>query len=93
LGTHLKSSSCQPGTTRLDAAERDMLELTCQRARSANGARILELGCCWGSLTLFIAQRFPNARIIAVSNSRTQKQFVAARERTQARMSKSSRET
>lgn len=81
LGPHLKYSSCyfEPGTSALGAAERDMLALTCERARIADGERILELGCGWGSLTLFMAERFPNARITAVSNSRTQKQFIDAR--------------
>jgi cyclopropane-fatty-acyl-phospholipid synthase len=83
LGKHLKYSSCyfKASTASLAEAEREMLELTCQRARLADGERILELGCGWGSLTLFMAQRFPNARITAVSNSRTQKQFIDARAR------------
>ena len=78
LGKHLKYSSCyyRPGVDSLDTAEHDMLALTCERARLANGERILELGCGWGSLTLFMAARFPNAKITAVSNSRTQKAFI-----------------
>ena len=58
-----------------------MLALTCQRARLKDGESILELGCGWGSLSLFMAQRYPNSRIVAVSNSRTQKQFIDARAR------------
>lgn len=81
LGRHLKYSSCYftAATRTLEEAERGMLELTCQRARITDGDRILELGCGWGSLTLFMAERFPNARITAVSNSRTQKQFIETR--------------
>jgi cyclopropane-fatty-acyl-phospholipid synthase len=81
LGRHLKYSSCyfDPGVTSLDEAEARMLALTCERARLADGDRILELGCGWGSLTLWMAERYPNARITAVSNSRTQKQFIDAR--------------
>jgi len=81
LGTHLKYSSCyfQPGVESLDEAERTALELTCRRARIADGERVLELGCGWGSLTLFVAARFPNAHITAVSNSRSQKAFIDAR--------------
>jgi cyclopropane-fatty-acyl-phospholipid synthase len=81
LGKHLKYSSCyfRPGVRSLDDAEAEMLELTCRRARIADGDEILELGCGWGSLTLWMAQHYPNARIIAVSNSRTQKQFIEAR--------------
>jgi cyclopropane-fatty-acyl-phospholipid synthase len=78
LGRNLKYSSCyfRPGVTALDEAEADMLALTCARARLQDGDEILELGCGWGSLTLWMAQRYPRARITAVSNSRTQKQFI-----------------
>jgi cyclopropane-fatty-acyl-phospholipid synthase len=81
LGRHLKYSSCYfaPGVTTLDEAEAKMLALTCERARLQDRQDILELGCGWGSLTLWMAAHFPNARITAVSNSRTQKQFIDAR--------------
>jgi cyclopropane-fatty-acyl-phospholipid synthase len=81
LGRHLKYSSCyfKPGVTALDEAEAEMLRLTCERAGLVDGERILELGCGWGSLTLWMAEHFPRARITAVSNSRTQKQFIDAR--------------
>jgi cyclopropane fatty-acyl-phospholipid synthase-like methyltransferase len=67
----------------LARAERAMLALTCARAGLADGQRILELGCGWGSLTLFMAAAFPGASVVAVSNSRTQRQHIerAARER------------
>ena len=81
LGRHLKYSSCHygPGVGALDEAEAGMLALTCERARLRDGDEILELGCGWGSLTLWMAARFPNSRITAVSNSRTQKKFIDAR--------------
>ncbi len=81
LGRHLKYSSCyfKPGVTALDDAEAEMLRLTCERAGLVDGEQILELGCGWGSLTLWMAEHFPRARITAVSNSRTQKQFIDAR--------------
>jgi cyclopropane-fatty-acyl-phospholipid synthase len=81
MGKHMKYSSCyfQPGVTSLNDAEAEMLALTCRRARIADGEQILELGCGWGSLTLWMAERYPNARITAVSNSRTQKEFIQAR--------------
>jgi cyclopropane-fatty-acyl-phospholipid synthase len=81
LGRHLKYSSCYfgPGVTALDEAEAEMLRLTCERAGLADGEQVLELGCGWGSLTLWMAEHFPRARITAVSNSRTQKQFIDAR--------------
>jgi len=84
LGKHLKYSSAYyadpsaPAAENLDAAEARMLALTCQRARVADGERILELGCGWGSLSLWLAANYPNARITAVSNSRTQKQHIDA---------------
>ena len=83
LGPNLKYSCCyydSPDET-LEVAEGRMLALTCQRARLKDGESILELGCGWGSLSLFMAQRYPNSRIVAVSNSRTQKQFIDARAR------------
>jgi cyclopropane-fatty-acyl-phospholipid synthase len=55
-----------------------MLALYGERAELADGQRILELGCGWGSLTLWMAQRFPNARITGVSNSRTQREHILA---------------
>lgn len=65
--------------TSLDAAEARMLALCCERARLADRDRILELGCGWGSLTLWMAGHYPNARITAVSNSHSQKAFIDAR--------------
>ena len=78
LGRHMKYSCAHwpDGVHSLDDAEESMLRLTCARARLANGQRILELGCGWGSLTLFMAQRFPKSRIVTVSNSATQKAWI-----------------
>jgi cyclopropane-fatty-acyl-phospholipid synthase len=56
-----------------------MLALTCQRAELAEGQNILELGCGWGSLTLWMAEHFPTSKITGVSNSRTQREFILAR--------------
>ena len=55
-----------------------MLKLTCERAQLQDGQRILELGCGWGSLSLWMAEQFPQAQITSVSNSRTQKIFIDA---------------
>jgi len=81
LGGHMKYSSAlwAPGTASLDEAEAAMLALTCERAGLENGQRILDLGCGWGSLSLFAAERHPGARITAVSNSASQGAFVRAR--------------
>jgi cyclopropane-fatty-acyl-phospholipid synthase len=78
LGRHLKySSACwDEDTESLDEAEDRMLALSAERATLADGQRILELGCGWGSLALWMARRFPHARIVGVSNSRTQKAWI-----------------
>ena len=81
LGTHLKYSCGHwpEGVEDLDAAEESMLRLTCERAGLQGGQRILELGCGWGSLTLWMAERYPASEITAVSNSASQKAFIDAR--------------
>jgi len=80
LGKNLKYSSgyWEKGVTSIDESESRMLEITCERADLRDGQRILELGCGWGSLTLWMASHFPQARITAVSNSRTQKLHIDA---------------
>ncbi|BET68514.1 cyclopropane-fatty-acyl-phospholipid synthase family protein [Opitutales bacterium ASA1] len=80
LGPRLKYSGCHYATGRetLAQAEESMLSIYLERARLADGQRILELGCGWGSLTLFMAERLPNAVITAVSNSATQKEHIDA---------------
>ncbi|MEN9355456.1 MAG: hypothetical protein RL318_2781 [Fibrobacterota bacterium] len=80
LGAHRKYSSClyPTGTETLDQAEKIMLDLTMERAGLADGQTILELGCGWGSLSLHMARRFPNNRIVGVSNSATQREFIMA---------------
>jgi cyclopropane-fatty-acyl-phospholipid synthase len=81
LGPRLKYSSAYypRGTETLDEAEAAMLELYAVRAELADGQDILELGCGWGSLTLWMAQRYPQARIRAVSNSRAQREHIEGR--------------
>lgn len=80
LGKHLKYSCGYwlPGVTELDIAEKDMLELTCKRAELSNGMDVLELGCGWGSLSLFMSAKFPGSQFTVVSNSRTQKEYIDA---------------
>jgi cyclopropane-fatty-acyl-phospholipid synthase len=81
LGKNHKYSCCHYpiGTETLDEAEEKMLALTCGRAQIINGMDILELGCGWGSLTLWMAERYPGSRITAVSNSRPQREFIKGR--------------
>lgn len=78
LGPRLKYSSAwwPSGVTTLAAAEDAMLALTCRRAGIEDGQDILELGCGWGSLTLWMAEHYPNARIVAVSNSASQRAHI-----------------
>jgi len=78
LGKNLKYSGCyfKPGVTDLDTAEDDMLALTCERADLQNGQQVLELGCGWGSLSLYMAAKFPKSTFIVVSNSGTQKIYI-----------------
>lgn len=80
LGPQLKYSACwfANAADDLAAAEEAMLALTAQRAGLEDGQRILDLGCGWGSMTLWAAAHFPNARILAVSNSSGQKQYIDA---------------
>ena len=80
LGKRLKYSGCYypRGDESLDQAEEAMLALYGERAELANGQRILELGCGWGSLTLWMAERYPGAKIVAVSNSNQQRQHIQA---------------
>ncbi|MFN3514944.1 MAG: SAM-dependent methyltransferase [Phenylobacterium sp.] len=81
LGARLKYSCCLygPGVTDLDGAEEAALAATAAHAEIADGQMILELGCGWGSLGLWLAEQFPSSRVVSVSNSRTQKQFIEAR--------------
>jgi cyclopropane-fatty-acyl-phospholipid synthase len=85
LGNRLKYSCCYypGGNESLDEAEEQMLTLTCERAQIQDGMDILELGCGWGSLTIWMAERYPKARITAVSNSRPQREFILERCREQ----------
>ncbi|WP_121808257.1 SAM-dependent methyltransferase [Mucilaginibacter kameinonensis] len=78
LGRNLKYSSgyWKPGVTDINTSEDDMLELTCLRAELKSGQDVLELGCGWGSLSLYMAAKFPQSNFKVVSNSRTQKVYI-----------------
>ncbi len=80
LGRQLKYSGCYypHGGESLEQAEAAMLQLYGERAELANGQQILELGCGWGSLTLWMAEHYPDARITAVSNSNQQRAHIEA---------------
>jgi cyclopropane-fatty-acyl-phospholipid synthase len=81
LGPRRKYSCCyyDSAETTLAQAEERALEETARDAGLADGQRILELGCGWGSLSLFMAQSYPNARITAVSNSASQRAYIEGR--------------
>lgn len=78
LGPQLKYSCAywDTATASLDEAEEAMLRLTAERAGLKDGMRILELGCGWGSLSLWMARAFPASSIVAVSNSATQREWI-----------------
>jgi cyclopropane-fatty-acyl-phospholipid synthase len=78
LGPRLKYSGCYwpTGIDTLGEAEEEMLELTAERAALADGQHVLDLGCGWGSFSLWAAARYPASRFVAVSNSHSQRAFV-----------------
>jgi cyclopropane-fatty-acyl-phospholipid synthase len=77
----MKYSGCYwpSGTASLDAAEETMLALSCERAELVDGMELLDLGCGWGSLSLWVAEAYPNCRITAVSNAVPQGDFIRER--------------
>lgn len=80
LGEHKKYSSCyyNSGNESLSEAEKNMLQIYLERAELNDGQNILELGCGWGSLTLFMAEAMPNSKITALSNSSSQREYINA---------------
>ena len=78
LGERRKYSCCywEEGETDLDGAERSALRRTCEHAQLEDGMQVLDLGCGWGSLTLWIAEHYPSCRIQAVSNSHSQRAYI-----------------
>ena len=78
MGNYLKYSCgyWDNKTSDLSHSELSMLNLYCKRADLKDGQQILELGCGWGSLSLWLAKKFPNSTITAISNSRTQKRYI-----------------
>jgi len=78
LGPRRKYSCCfwPSDASTLDEAEEESLAITCERAEVADGQDVLELGCGWGSMSLWLCERYPHSRITSVSNSAAQKQFI-----------------
>ncbi|OMO66976.1 Mycolic acid cyclopropane synthase [Corchorus capsularis] len=78
LGKNFKYSSCyfSDGSKTLEEAEEAMLELYCERSQLKDGHTVLDVGCGWGSLSLYIARKFPNCKVTGICNSTTQKAFI-----------------
>jgi cyclopropane-fatty-acyl-phospholipid synthase len=83
LGRRLKYSACYwpAGVDTLDAAEDAMLALTCRRAQIEDGMDLLDLGCGWGSLSFWLRERYPRSRVLAVSNSGLQRDYIVEERR------------
>lgn len=81
MGDHLKySCGYWPSNVEtLSESEAAALELTVERAGIQNGMQVLDLGCGWGSLSLWIAEKFPECSVTSVSNSSTQREFIVAK--------------
>ncbi|MFM1874053.1 MAG: hypothetical protein RL398_3475 [Planctomycetota bacterium] len=81
LGKYRKYSSglWGPDTRTLDEAEAAMLDLSCRRAELQDGMRVLDMGCGWGSMSLWIARNYPNCRVVGVSNSHSQRENILMR--------------
>eukprot|EP00871_Galdieria_phlegrea_P001386 jgi/Galph1/2248/GphlegSOOS_G931.1 len=78
LGKHLKYSACyfpNPYSS-LDEAEQYTLDLYMERAQIADGQVILDLGCGWGSFTLYVAEKYPNCAIVSLTNSSLQQEYI-----------------
>ena len=86
MGDHLKYSCCYwpAGVGGLSEAETAALELTVRRAGITDGMQVLDLGCGWGSLSLWIAEHFPNTSVMSVSNSTSQRDFIVERAKERA---------
>jgi cyclopropane-fatty-acyl-phospholipid synthase len=78
LGPRRKYSGClwPDGVRDLAGAEEAMLALSCERAGVVDGMRILDLGCGWGSLSLWLAERYPGTSVVGVSNSAGQREWI-----------------
>ncbi|CAN1217304.1 (S)-coclaurine N-methyltransferase [Linum perenne] len=78
LGKNLKYSCCyfSDKTSSLENAEDAMLELYCERSELKDGQSVLDVGCGWGSLALYIAQKYSNCKVTGICNSTTQKAFI-----------------
>ncbi|CAL5419509.1 unnamed protein product [Camellia sinensis] len=82
-GKHLKYSCClfTDESKTLEDAEKAMLELYCERAQIKDGHSVLDVGCGWGSLSLYIAQKYSNCKVTGICNSTTQRAYIEEQSR------------
>ena len=80
MGMHRKDSSCywNEDTSNLVEAEAEALRLTCAHAEIEDGMEVLDLGCGWGSLSLWIAAHYPSCKVVSVSNSTSQREYITS---------------
>ena len=85
LGDHLKYSCCiwDEGISRLTEAEAASLQQICERAEIQDGMNILDLGCGWGSLSLWLARIYPRSKILGISNSALQREFIESKAKSE----------
>lgn len=78
LGPQKKYSSgyWKASDTTFEESETDMLAMYCERAGVVDGMHIVDLGCGWGSLTLYLAKHYPNCKITSISNSNSQREYI-----------------
>ncbi|KAG2238831.1 hypothetical protein Bca52824_091901 [Brassica carinata] len=78
LGRNIKYSSCYfpKDSSSLEEAEEAILALYCERANVEDGQSVLDVGCGWGSLSLYIARKYSNCKLTGLCNSKTQKAFI-----------------
>ncbi|XP_074577572.1 (S)-coclaurine N-methyltransferase-like [Curcuma longa] len=78
LGQNLKYSCCyfKEKTSRLEDAENAMLELYCERAQLKDGQNVLDIGCGWGSFSIYVAKKYKNCEVTGICNSSTQKAYI-----------------
>ncbi|KAJ3691988.1 hypothetical protein LUZ60_012338 [Juncus effusus] len=78
LGKNLKYSCCyfKEKSSDLEESEIEMLDLYCERCQIKDGNRVLDLGCGWGSLSLYVAKKYKNCNVTGICNSVTQKTHI-----------------
>ncbi|KAL6212260.1 hypothetical protein ACLB2K_017481 [Fragaria x ananassa] len=78
LGNNFKYSCCYftDKSSSLEDAEKAMLEMYCERSQIKDGDSVLDVGCGWGSLSLYIAEKYKNCKVTGICNSTTQKAFI-----------------